>query len=60
MIPTIHPSVLSVSIRVHDWERSHHEWRTTAIRNERYRRDAQGHEHPWRDHDSNRHDHDGH
>jgi len=31
------------------WERHHHDWREHAIRNERYRRDAHGHEYPWRE-----------
>jgi hypothetical protein len=30
--------------RFHDWERIHGDWRTHAIRNELYRRDAHGHE----------------
>ena len=30
----------------HRWERSHHDWREHAIRNDHFRRDAQGHEHP--------------
>ncbi len=39
--------------RFHDWEHDHADWRTHAIRNERYRHDAQGHEVPFRDnHDS--------
>jgi len=36
----------------HDWERSNHDWRDHAIQNEKYRLDAQGHEHPWHGHDS--------
>ncbi|MGA2243738.1 MAG: hypothetical protein ABSH48_01965 [Verrucomicrobiota bacterium] len=40
----------------HSWEKAHLDWRTHAIRNERYRLDAQGHAHPWHDHD----DHGGH
>ena len=35
--------------RFHDWERGHADWRTHAIRNERYRRDAHGHEVPFHD-----------
>ncbi len=35
--------------RFHNWERSHHDWREHAIRNDRFRRDAQGHEHPRSD-----------
>jgi hypothetical protein len=46
--------------RFHDWERNHHDWRTHAIRNERYRRDAHGLEHPWPAHDGDHHDHDSH
>lgn len=30
----------------HHWERSHRDWREHAIRNDHFRRDAQGHEHP--------------
>jgi hypothetical protein len=35
--------------RWHDWEKAHADWHTHAIRNELYRRDAQGHDHPWHD-----------
>lgn len=35
--------------RFHDWEHGHPDWRTHAIRNEKYRRDAKGHEVPLRD-----------
>ena len=35
--------------RFHYWQRSHHDWREHAIRNDRYRRDAQGYEHPRHD-----------
>jgi hypothetical protein len=35
--------------RWHDWERGHADWRFNAIRNERYRHDAHGHEAPMRD-----------
>jgi hypothetical protein len=38
----------------HDWEKHHKDWVKQAIRNEKYRRDAQGHEHPWQGHDSDR------
>jgi len=34
--------------RWHDWERGHADWRVHAIRNERYRHDAHGHEAPLR------------
>jgi hypothetical protein len=38
--------------RFHHWERGHVDWREHAIRNEHFRRDAGGHEHPWHeDHD---------
>jgi hypothetical protein len=33
--------------RFHDWERGHVDWREHAIRNEKFRRDAHGHDHPW-------------
>ena len=49
--------------RFHGWERGHPDWRGHAIRNDRYRRDAHGHEQPRRDaHHDNRHDehHDDH
>ena len=35
--------------RFHDWSRGHADWRTHAIRNDKYRRDAHGHEAPFRD-----------
>ena len=35
--------------RFHDWARIHADWRTHAIRNDKYRRDAHGHEAPFRD-----------
>lgn len=35
--------------RFHDWEHAHPDWRDHAIRNEKYRRDAKGHEAPLRD-----------
>jgi hypothetical protein len=39
-------------VRFHDWERAHTDWRKHAIRNEHFRRDAEGHDHPWQnDHD---------
>jgi hypothetical protein len=41
--------------RFHTWERDHHDWRDHATVNEKYRLDAQGHEHPWQ-HDQ-QHDH---
>jgi len=37
--------------RFHEWEKAHHDWRDHAIANEKYRLDAQGHEHPWHGHD---------
>jgi hypothetical protein len=50
--------------RFNDWQRVHTDWRTHAIRNELYRRDAHGHTFPLNDghaddvnHD-NSHDHD--
>lgn len=30
------------------WAKAHGDWRDHAIRNERYRRDAHGQDHPWR------------
>ncbi len=42
-------------LRFRTWESDHHDWRIHAIHNELYRRDAQGHDHPWHDRD-----HDGH
>jgi hypothetical protein len=33
--------------RFHGWEKDHADWRTHAIRNDHYRKDAQGHDHPW-------------
>ena len=35
--------------RFHVWERGHADWRLHAIRNEKYRRDAHGHDVPLRD-----------
>jgi hypothetical protein len=35
----------------HEWEHHHKDWVKQEIRNEKYRRDAQGHDHPWQDHD---------
>jgi hypothetical protein len=34
--------------RFHGWERDHADWREHAIRNEKFRRDARGHEQPRR------------
>jgi hypothetical protein len=34
-------------VSFHDWEKNHHDWTKQAIRNDKYRRDAQGHDHPW-------------
>jgi hypothetical protein len=36
-------------VRFHTWEKAHADWRTHAIRNERYRKDAHGHVAPPRD-----------
>jgi hypothetical protein len=41
----------------HGWEKQHKDWMKDAIHNEKYRRDAQGHEHPLLNHESDR-DHD--
>jgi hypothetical protein len=35
--------------RFHGWERGHPDWRVHAIRNDRFRRDAHGHQQPRRD-----------
>jgi len=35
--------------RFHDWARGHADWRTHAIHNVQYRRDAHGHDVPFRD-----------
>lgn len=35
--------------RFHGWEGGHPDWRTHAIRNDRYRNDSHGHYHPRRD-----------
>ena len=35
--------------RFHGWERGHADWRGRAIRNDRFRRDHEGHEHPRRE-----------
>ena len=43
-----------------DWEKIHHDWRVHAIRNERYRRDSHGTEHPWIARDVDHHDRDAH
>ena len=42
--------------RFHGWERGHPDWRTHAIRNEQYRRDARGHEQPRRERPAKRDD----
>ena len=34
----------------HDWEKHHKDWVKQEIRNEKYRRDAEGHDYPWHDH----------
>lgn len=36
--------------RFHGWERGHPDWRSHAIRNDRFRRDSHGHVQPRRDH----------
>jgi hypothetical protein len=41
--------------RFHDWEKGHGDWRNHATSNERYRMDAQGHNHPR--HQDQRNDH---
>ena len=46
--------------RFHDWERGHADWRTHAIRNSLYRRDAKGHEVPFHDNHDVRDSHDAH
>ncbi len=46
--------------RFHDWERGHADWRTHAIRNDKYRRDAHGHEAPSRDNHESHDSHDSH
>jgi len=33
--------------RFHSWETIHADWRNHAVVNKHYRRDAQGHNHPW-------------
>jgi hypothetical protein len=33
----------------HDWEGHHRDWREHAVENERYRLDAHGKTHPWKD-----------
>jgi hypothetical protein len=44
--------------RFHDWERIHADWRIHAIRNDRFRHDAHGHDVPFHDiHDSHGGDH---
>ena len=35
--------------RFHGWERGHPDWQSHAIRNDRYRRDRNGHDHPRRE-----------
>jgi hypothetical protein len=44
--------------RFHGWERGHPDWRTHAIRNERFRRDTHGHEQPRHDVPAHRNDRD--
>jgi hypothetical protein len=46
--------------RFRAWEKDHHDWRSHAIRNERFRRDAQGKMHLWTNDDANDNDHHGH
>jgi hypothetical protein len=43
-------------VRFHTWQGNHQDWRTHAIRNDLYRRDAQGHDHPWPNHNHDGHD----
>ena len=44
----------------HHWEGLHHDWREHAIRNERYRHDAHGHDYPWHERDEHHEHHHGH
>jgi len=44
--------------RFHDWEGAHRDWRDHAIRNEKYRHDAKGHEVPLHDDHAVRDTHD--
>jgi len=46
--------------RFHDWEQTHADWRTHAVRNERYRSDAHGHNVPLRDAHDNHDNKDNH
>ncbi len=41
--------------RFHGWEGGHTEWRSHAIRNDNYRKDAHGHSQPRRDGHDDRH-----
>jgi hypothetical protein len=45
------------AVYFHDWEKHHKDWVKQAIKNEKYRRDAEGHEHPWKHHDHDDYDH---
>lgn len=42
--------------RFHGWERGHSDWRGHVIVNERFRRDARGHDHPRNERRDDRHD----
>jgi hypothetical protein len=43
--------------RFHGWERGHPDWRSHAVRNDRFRRDREGHEHPRREEPRRREEH---
>jgi hypothetical protein len=44
--------------RFHEWEGGHADWRAHAIRNERFRHDAHGHDVPFHEDHGGDHDHD--
>jgi hypothetical protein len=46
--------------RFHEWEHGHADWRTHAIRNERFRHDEHGHEAPSHDKKDGHDNHDSH
>ena len=46
--------------RFHEWERGHADWRAHAIRNDRFRHDAHGHEVPFHGGHDSRDAHDSH
>lgn len=43
--------------RFEHWEHHHRDWQEHAIQNERYRRDAYGHESPWHEEREEHHEH---